>query len=157
MKTRDTARIIVINPRREVLLVKYEDKRPANPREPQRLKFWVPPGGGVDDGETFEQAAIRELDEETSILLPSIGPCVWHHERDLVHAGDLKRHNLRYFIAHSGNVKRLYNRTAEDIKDIRWWSLEAIRQSSEEFLPEPFAELLEPLLAGQLPPTPREI
>lgn len=157
MKTRNTARVIVINPQREVVLVKYEDKQPGNPAEPLRLKFWVPPGGGVDEGETFEQAAVRELDEETGIVMPSIGPCVWQHNRDLMHAGELKRFNLRYFIAHCGNVERLYNRTSEDIKDIRWWSLEAIRRSSEEFLPEPFADLLEPLLAGELPRIPREI
>ena len=30
-------------------------------------EYWVLPGGKVDEGETFEQAVIRELDEETSI------------------------------------------------------------------------------------------
>ncbi len=31
-------------------------------------EYWVLPGGKVDEGETSEQAVIRELDEETSIL-----------------------------------------------------------------------------------------
>lgn len=30
--------------------------------------------GGVEDGETFEQAAIRELEEETGIRSDDVGP-----------------------------------------------------------------------------------
>lgn len=48
---------IIINKRNEVLLVKR-----------RREKVWVIPGGHVDQGETIEQAALRELHEETGIL-----------------------------------------------------------------------------------------
>ena len=44
----------------QVLLVEHHD--------PQRdVTFWMPPGGGSEDGETLEAAARREVIEETGV------------------------------------------------------------------------------------------
>lgn len=37
--------------------------------------YWAPPGGKLEPGETAEQAALRELAEETGIEAEIIGPC----------------------------------------------------------------------------------
>ena len=50
--------IIVLNRENKVFVAKRID----NPK-----KFWQMPQGGVDEGETFLDAAYRELEEETSI------------------------------------------------------------------------------------------
>ena len=42
--------------------------------------YWATAGGGVEDGETFEQAAIRELEEETGIRVQDIGLEVAHRD-----------------------------------------------------------------------------
>jgi 8-oxo-dGTP pyrophosphatase MutT (NUDIX family) len=42
--------------------------------------FWATPGGGLEDGETFEQAAIRELAEETGIHVNNVGPEISRRE-----------------------------------------------------------------------------
>ena len=55
--------IVVLNKKNQVFLAKRID----NPKN-----FWQMPQGGVDSGEDFYQAAIRELEEETSIKTVSL-------------------------------------------------------------------------------------
>jgi ADP-ribose pyrophosphatase len=48
-------------------------------------RWWVAPGGGIDPGETDRQAAVRELAEETGLVIGEdelIGPVA---EREAVH------------------------------------------------------------------------
>ena len=55
--------IVVLNNKNQVFLAKRID----NPKN-----FWQMPQGGVDNGEEFYEAAIRELEEETSIKTVSL-------------------------------------------------------------------------------------
>ena len=55
--------IVVLNKKNQVFLAKRID----NPK-----KFWQMPQGGIDNGEEFYEAAIRELEEETSIKTVSL-------------------------------------------------------------------------------------
>ena len=55
--------IVVLNEKNQVFLAKRID----NPKN-----FWQMPQGGVDEGEDFYKAAIRELEEETSIKTVSL-------------------------------------------------------------------------------------
>ena len=66
---RQAARLLVVTPDEQVLLLRLEPSF----RDP----FWVTPGGGLDDGETFVDAARRELAEEVGRDDLPIGPCIW--------------------------------------------------------------------------------
>ena len=76
MRRRRSARLLIIEPAGRVLLFRFVFKKGALAGE----DYWSTPGGGVEEGETFEQAAIRELREETGIRVESAGPPVGQRE-----------------------------------------------------------------------------
>lgn len=62
---RAAARVLPVSPTGEVLLLQCQD--PARPGE----LHWISVGGAVDPGESPEQAALRELVEETGVVASS--------------------------------------------------------------------------------------
>lgn len=69
-RTRSAARVVVRAPGRVLL---FSDTDPGVPGS----QWWVTPGGGLDAGETFREAAVRELAEETGLQVGAddlIGP-----------------------------------------------------------------------------------
>jgi 8-oxo-dGTP pyrophosphatase MutT (NUDIX family) len=48
--------------------------------------IWMPPGGGIEDGEDSATAAAREIFEETGLAV-EVGPLVWHVEESSLHRG----------------------------------------------------------------------
>ena len=59
MGLRRASRLILLDSQRRVLLLLHAGTNGES--------FWSPPGGGLETGETFEQAARREAMEETGI------------------------------------------------------------------------------------------
>lgn len=53
-------RVFVLDERQRVLLVQMRDPRTGD-------RYWVTPGGGIEDGESAEEAAVREVLEETAV------------------------------------------------------------------------------------------
>ena len=58
ISTMSSVATIIFNEKGEVLLIKRKD-----------VPVWVLPGGGIDPGETAEDAAVRETVEETGFLV----------------------------------------------------------------------------------------
>ncbi len=149
MKIRNQARGIVINSRGEMLLVKHTDTVPADSNQPDRLEYWVPPGGGLEEGETYEEAAIREVLEETGLEVR--GECRHIHtlEKPLMFGNELRMMHARYYLIHHAKEScEVHNADpGEGITDVRWWSYEACLQSSETFVPQGILDIFKAALA----------
>jgi 8-oxo-dGTP pyrophosphatase MutT (NUDIX family) len=158
MRIRPTARLIVLGADDRVLLFRYEDATPLDPRRPKLLTYWATPGGGLEPGETYEQAGVRELWEETGVRVPEIGPWVWSREKVLHFPdGPLLFHERYYVVRAPSAAVRIENMEGGErrvYREHRWWSLEELRTIGETVSPEGFADLLEPILRGRMPARP---
>ena len=123
--------------------------------------FWLTPGGGVDPGETYEQAAHRELWEETGLKGAALSPCIWTVRFTFAYDGRLHDQAERYYVARCEPFEidpaNWLPSERVEIQQHRWWTLDQIAASAAEpFRPVHLGQLLSPILAGVLPDHPIE-
>ena|GEM_PF-691522 len=121
---RRAARLLLIDesagePR--VLMVRETDVRGSG------ATYWYTPGGGLEEGETFLQAAVRELAEETGHVIAAedlVGPVI--RQVSLVSfAGRETEQHEEFFLARIGDVvgsveRSLTEDEVETMEDLVW-------------------------------------
>jgi 8-oxo-dGTP pyrophosphatase MutT (NUDIX family) len=136
-------RVIAIDPAGRVLLFFYDDP-------PPRGRHWATPGGGVEPGEDFYQAARRELAEETGWTDVPVEPAeVYRMTTPLWHspAGAVVSQSDHYFVGRVPDEHRPLGSVAamhasDGIRAFRWWNLAELEATGENIYPAGLAGLV---------------
>ena len=126
--------IVVLNKKNQVFLAKRID----NPKN-----FWQMPQGGVDNGEKFYEAAIRELEEETSIktvsLIKEIDDLTTYllpnHLVGIIWKGRYKGQKQKWFVLRfDGDEKEINIHTKHpEFFDWKWVNIENLTDEIVDF------------------------
>jgi ADP-ribose pyrophosphatase YjhB (NUDIX family) len=145
-EARPAARVLLMDPFDRLLLLEGIDRSTGH-------RWWVTPGGGLGPGESFEEAASRELREETGQVLP-IGPHVWNRRHVFEWEGRPFDVYERFYVARTTMTEVEPVRRNAYVRSQRWWSVDEIAKSSEGFAPRRLAELISAILRGDPPEPP---
>ena len=157
---RVSGRVLLLDDSKRLLLLEHVVD---NPRDAGFASVWVPPGGGIEEGESAEDAALRELWEETGLRLSELGPLVWIRKSILpFRDGKLYEVVEQFYIGRISSFEMGEHLNLDEaerpiILGHRWWSLVELESSSELFAPSSLAQLLKPILQGEYPHKPIEI
>lgn len=155
---RSSVRILLINQKKEILLMCADDPKTTADDGVYHGKFWFVIGGMIEQGETLMEAAIRELKEETGLDKEDVifGRKVWFGEFDMILFGKLIRSKQQFIVAHTVSDKQVTTKflTTEEkqvIEKIEWFSLDAIRKSKEIIYPVMLEHYLPDILEANYP------
>jgi 8-oxo-dGTP diphosphatase len=156
LRIREAVRAILLTPEQQLLLVRFEF--------PQK-HVWALPGGGIDPGESPEEALRRELLEELGYDLPAIGPHVWnrlHIIPFLDGQWDGQREQV-HLVPVGQSFEPRPQLTWQQLNDeyvyeLRWWTLDEICSAREvHFVPADLGVLVRRLLDEGPPAQPLDV
>lgn len=151
MKIRNSARAVLMNENNEFLMMKFVQNRIVGDKA-----WWVFPGGGKETNESYEEACIREIFEETGITLSSHeAKLVWTREIVLNGKdGDILSHEQYYLFNVNKfkiNFKNFTDNEKKTFCEYKWWRLnELSNYSGNDISIDNLYDLLSEIVDGNL-------
>jgi 8-oxo-dGTP pyrophosphatase MutT (NUDIX family) len=145
-----TAQALLTDPAGRVLLIRVHDDVALDASDPV-VDYWITVGGGVEAGESFEAAIVREVFEETGHRIDQPGPCIWRRRRSVTDAAGVTRDSdEQYFwcALDSANlsVANLTSCERDVIREFRWWDLGDPELARTRIFPGGFVDAARELL-----------
>ena len=139
---RDAVRALVVDAEGRVLLVQF--RRPIGDE-----CWWGTPGGGIDPGESHDAALRRELLEEIGLHAFELGPKLFEHFGEFAWAKELYRQrNTTYLVRVADHQPQpTIDLEPEGVADVRWWTVDEMKRSGEQFAPPDLPERVRRLIA----------
>ena len=143
---RHAGRVILLDPGDRVLLMRYDDSLPNG-------RHWTTPGGGLNPGEDYPAAAVRELAEETGWTDIPLLDEVLRRELTMEYAGRLVRQRERLYLARTTVPEREVRgveamHASDHIAAWRWWTLADLETTTEKVWPRGLSTLVRDALAA---------
>lgn len=155
---RDTARGLIFDPHDRLLLIQYAAAIDVDPARPGLRAFWFTPGGGLEAGESHEEALRRELAEEIGVTGATIGPHVARRETPLLLFREPRFVRERYFVVRlpspAIDTALLAETESDPVLEVRWWPLAALEATTDVIEPRSLVALARRVLAGDGPAAP---
>jgi 8-oxo-dGTP diphosphatase len=154
VRLRQAARAVVLDPAARILLVRFEFPTRA---------VWATPGGGLNAGETHEQAIVRELEEEAGLTDFELGPWIWTREHVFPFESGLWDGQVeRYMLVRTHAFEPAPRFTpdelaAEFVTAVRWWTQAELAAADDLFAPRRLPELVAALLRDGAPAEPVDV
>ncbi|MCX4236747.1 MULTISPECIES: NUDIX hydrolase [Streptomyces] len=152
---RKVARVVLLDPQDRILLLHGHE--PDDPSD----DWWFTPGGGVEGDETREEAALREVAEETGITEVELGPVLWRRTCSFPFAGRRWDQDEWYFLGRTTQTATegtgLTELERRSVAGARWWTCRELARAHETVYPTRLAELLLRLLDEGPPARPETL
>ena len=160
---RNSVKVLLLNDKNELLLMCADDPKVTSSDGKYHGRFWFAIGGEIENNETFKEAAVREIYEETGIKKDELefGPIVWFGEFDLILKGVLTHLKQTFIVAktkqHNASLKNPTEWEKQAVKKVEWFSLEKIKNCPDVIYPVLLSKYLPDILSGKYPISPIEI
>lgn len=152
MIKRRVVRAVLLTTDQRVLLMRVQEPVSG-------IEFWVTPGGGLEPGESDEDALRREVAEETGATRFSVGQMVWTRRIEFTWDNRAYSQNEYFYWVQTEPFEPTMDANpargeASAFREFRWWSIDDIGRFEKTFWPRDLHSVLENLSRNEPPEEP---